>query len=77
MFGKKASEEAQRSSSLEVVVLQFISFSTERHLTVILSSSAPSQPHFHVTKNMEQLIKGTKAAFVVPFAIVNEIAEAA
>ena len=76
MFGKKASEQAQRSNSLEVVVLQFISFSTERHLTVILSSSAPSQPHFHV-KNMEQLIKGTKAAFVVPFAIVNEIAEAA
>ena len=26
---------------------------------------------------MEELIRGTKAAFVVPFAIVNEIAEAA
>lgn len=33
--------------------------------------------HWRKIMALEQLIKGTKAAFVVPMAIVNEIAEAA
>ena len=90
-FGKEITLKAKVTSAKVLVsatkqqhrvLLPFTIFSLPQSKTLHGGSLTSQEEHISSTQDakkmaLEQLINGTKAAFVVPFAIVTEIAEAA